>query len=43
MVNATIGFENATSHSLEKWKGMTLARIEDKRLAILLKFLINLL
>jgi len=33
---------NATSYSLDKYNGIFLARSEDKGLAILLKFLINL-
>ena len=42
VVNVSLSFVNDTSHSLEKWNCMSLARSGNKSLAILLKFLINL-
>jgi len=41
VVNASLSFINATSHSLEKWKGMSLGRNEDNSGANLLKSLLN--
>jgi len=42
VLNASLGFVNANSNSLEKWNGISLARSEDNDLATLPKPLKNL-